>query len=356
MLWETHIRLANEILRKLGISKSSVEADRFREGSVTPDKWKDYPHHHGKSGSIRKHITKARRFFLDGDLPNACFNLGVALHYVQDSYTSLSSRSEYHPRWEEQIEHSYFVDDLEKLVAWVFRKRKDERKEYAAIIGFLSKKIEGKKDTLKVATLRGHWRPTYGGAPEVDLNFAFKASLLTAKSVLGPRTCPKLQMELSRVLVEYEAMLIKTENIFANKIVELIKKRDELKKRRRKDGVFPTIRNYFLTLLSKIHNLRARLKVKEYEQQKHLEEVARAYREAAKKLVSPHSGWYNITIPQIDINIVEKELLSVQEASEYFGISKTIIKDQVKKGKISYYYVRDKELIRKSELEEVLPT
>jgi len=62
MLWKTHIRIANEVVRKLGISKSSIEADRLREGSVTPDKWKDYPHHYDKSGSIREHILEDKKF------------------------------------------------------------------------------------------------------------------------------------------------------------------------------------------------------------------------------------------------------------------------------------------------------
>ena len=142
----------------------------------------------------------------------------------------------------------------------------------------------------------------------------------------------------------------------ANEIIELIKKRDELTKRRRKDGVFQTLRSYFLTFLSKIQNLRAGLKINGYEQRKHLKEVARAYRETTKKLVSPHSGWYNFAIPQIDINSVEKELLSTHEASEYFRISESTIKELIKKRKISCYLVRDKELIRSSELGKVLRT
>lgn len=363
MLWKTHIRITNEILYNLGMPKSSVEATRLREGAVAPDKWGDYPHHYGKSGTIRKYIMEARRFFLNGDLSNAYFSLGVALHYIQDSYTSLTSRSRHHPQWEQQIEQSYFVDDLEELVAWVFRKRKNERKDYTEIIGFLSEKIEGKKDTIRIATLRGHWRPTYGGAPEVDLNFAFRASLLIVKSVLAPKTCSKLQKELDLALAEHEAMLRKTETVFTDKIVELVEKRDELirkrnelKKRRRLSGIFPTLKSYFLTFLSKIHNLRAGLRIEEYEQQKHLKKVAKKYQEVTKKISAPHKDWFDITIPRIDITIVEKELLSIQEASRHFGISESIIQDLVKKGKISCYHVKNKELIRKSESGEVLRT
>lgn len=360
MLWQTHIRIANEVLRKLGMPKSSIEASNLREGSIAPDKWKDYPHHHGKSGSIKKHLLDARRLFLNGDSAKAYFCLGVALHYVQDSYTSLSSRSSRHIHWEQQIEQSYFTDDLESLVAAAFRDRPDRREEYTKYAVLLSHRIEGKESTLQVASAPGpglsFWSDRIWGRPHVDLNFALRASLVIAESVFGPKTSPKLEKELRLALADYEALLKKTELVLANEIIELVKKRDELKKRRRKNGVFQTLRSYFLTLLSKIQNLRAGLKFNGYEQRKHLKEVARAYREATKKLVSPHSGWYNFTIPQIDINSVEKELLSTHEASEYFRISEYTIKELIKKRKISCYYVQNKELIRASELGRVLWT
>src|SRR3990170_1940601 len=130
MLWKTHIRLANEVLYKLGLPISSPEADGLREGSVVPDKWKDYPHHHGKDGKIRKYIMAARRYFLDEDLPNAYFHLGVALHYIQDSYTSFSSRFEKHNDWEQQIEQARFADDLERLVTRAFSHRENRKQEY----------------------------------------------------------------------------------------------------------------------------------------------------------------------------------------------------------------------------------
>ena len=78
MLWKIHIRIANEILYHLGLPKSSYEAYRLREGSIDPDKWKDYPHHKGKSGVIQSRLLKSRKFFLKNNLPDAYYNLGVA--------------------------------------------------------------------------------------------------------------------------------------------------------------------------------------------------------------------------------------------------------------------------------------
>jgi len=104
-----------------------------------------------------------------------------------------------------------------------------------------------------------------------------------------------------------------------------------------------------LVLSSKIRNLQVRSKIKEYEQQKHLKAIVRVYKETAEMRVAPHSDWYDITIPEIDIGIVKKELLSINDASEYFGTSVNIIKDLIKKRKISCYRVRDIEYIRNSE-------
>lgn len=86
MLWKTHIRLANEILHKLGLPSSSHEANQLRKGCIEPDKWKDYPHHKGKSGDIQSRLLKARKNYLDNNLGEAYYNLGVALHYIQDKF------------------------------------------------------------------------------------------------------------------------------------------------------------------------------------------------------------------------------------------------------------------------------
>jgi hypothetical protein len=356
MLWKTHIRIAYEILSRLGIPKSGVEATKLREGEVAPDEWGDYPHHYGKSSSIRKYIMRARKFFLSGNLSDAYFCLGVALHYIQDSYTSLTSRSEHHQHWEQQIEQSYFTDNLEDLVARAFCNRKDRIKEYMEIIGFLSMEIEGKNNTLRLATLREGAQWEIWGVPDVDFNFAFRASFLIAKSVLGSKTCRELQTQLNRVLAEHEAMLRETEAVVADKILELIRKRDELEKHdtQAPEGIFATLREYFSDVLGRIYNWRAASKIGQYEQQKHLKKIAREYQNIVQKIIAPHVDWFNITVPKIDINVVEKELLSPQEALRNFRIGDTIFKYLVEKGKIACYRVRNKEIIKKSELEKSL--
>jgi hypothetical protein len=60
------------------------------------DKWKDFPHHHKKAEVIANYILRARSFFLKENLGDACYFLGISLHYIQDYYSSLSARSKKH--------------------------------------------------------------------------------------------------------------------------------------------------------------------------------------------------------------------------------------------------------------------
>jgi hypothetical protein len=345
--------LANEILYELGISKSSFEAERFREGSVAPDKWADYPHHYGKEGKIRRYLLEARGSYLKGDMPSTLFNLGVAFHYVQDSYTSLTSRSPKHTSWEEQIEEAQLVSDLANLVEWTFRDRRNLKEEYTRIMRRLSGNIEGEKATLELAVLAGDQYQEYGH-PKVDLNFAFRVCNSIAKSVLGPKTNPKLQLELNRVLAEHERVLKETEASFADELVRLVKKREELKKKKKSSGALSSVNNYFLALVGGIYSMRIGRKSKHYKEQRHLKKIAQRYRETAQDKAAPHQQWYNITIPQINIQIVKRELVTKQEASYEFLVSESLIKELAEKGRISLYRIKDTELIRRPELTDAL--
>ena len=112
MLWKTHLRISFDVLRKLNKSLTPEVSQKFKDGIVATDKWKNYPHHHGKSEQIKQHLMKSREYFLKDGYPNSFFNLGVALHYFQDSYTSFASFYPKHHSWEESIEYAHYTPDL----------------------------------------------------------------------------------------------------------------------------------------------------------------------------------------------------------------------------------------------------
>ena len=357
MLWKTHIRIAYKILSTLGLPNSTSEANQLREGSIAPDKWKDYPHHHGKSKSIKTHLLEARKFFLSGDLSNAYFHLGVGLHYIQDSYTSLSPFHEDQIRWERDIQQENFVENLEDLVNSTFQDAHYGIEKYVNIIKKLVSEIKGKEQTLQIATLpdqteQAYWGASLEGSPNVDLNFAYRVSLLVSKSVLGSKTNHELQEKLENVLKSYQNKLKKSEILFVEEIVELVNKKSELEKRQRRKGIFRIINGaiWFRIWLCKS---RLKSKFRDYENQRHLERVADEYISRIKEAVSTYREWYNIFIPQIELNVVESELLTLSEVTENFGIPEKDINHYLDKNLIISYKIQERKIFRKSEIENL---
>jgi len=246
MLWKTHIRIANEVLYRLGLSKSTPEANHLREGSIAPDKWKDYPHHEGKSEDIKFRLLNSREFYLKNNLSKAYFNLGVALHYIQDGFTTLTSRSRHHNRWEHQIEQSYFNDNLQYIVDRAFQHDYERKQEYYRYIRILSNDVKGRDDTLQIASMQGpgisYWQTRRYGKPYVDLNFALRASYIIAKSVLSSKHNPELQKKLYENEEVYQTRLSETETQTAKELIELINKYNELKSQEN-DGFFKSLIN-----------------------------------------------------------------------------------------------------------------
>ena len=96
----------------------------------------------------------ARSFFLQDNLPSAYFNFGVALHYIQDSYTSFASFYPNHQSWEQQIEASCLVPDIEELIQKSV-KNEFQRNKCSWLVQELSREVQGRDNTLRIATLNG---------------------------------------------------------------------------------------------------------------------------------------------------------------------------------------------------------
>ena len=211
MLWKTHIRICKEVLNELRLNTSAIEASRLRDGVVEPDKWEDWPHHFGKSDEIRKYLLESRRLFLHNNLPDAYYSLGIALHYIQDAYTSVKHYDSpnnriYHQNYEQDIEDAPFISDIEREIQYRFRNDYSEMNRYSALVRDLSRNIDGKDAALRVSTLVGDKRSENCGKPIIDKNMALKASYVVSKSVLGPKNCPELEAALTGKLMEYERL------------------------------------------------------------------------------------------------------------------------------------------------------
>ena len=360
MLRKTHVRISNEALRRLGITLSGEVYSRFKEGVVAPDQWKDYPHHYGKSEAIRNNLMRARQWYLQDNLQNAFYYLGVALHYIQDSYTSVVSYDSpnnhiWHQNYEQDIENSQFVYDIENPIQYFFSNDYSQLNKYSTLARDLSGKVEGKNATLRTATLVGEYQSNKTGKPKVDLNMALKVSIVVAESVLSSKTCPELETQLRTVLAQHETFLRNAENASANEIIRLIEEREHLvNKKVSPTGIVSKIKNWIVGIRVALKDRAAVSKNNGYFSRSHLHNVANQYRTAIGRVVAPYDDWYNFQVPQVNIDIVKRNLLSFQEVARKLGVNDFSLREFFNKGNVPCVHVGNKELIMRSELNRVL--
>jgi len=106
---KTHAHIAEELSKRLGLFKERAKV--FAKAVVKPDEW------HGRS-SIRRHypqrntvlglVKRVRWAYVKGDLTQCLRNLGLALHFVQDTFIPPPRTRELrsvHARLETKLEH-----------------------------------------------------------------------------------------------------------------------------------------------------------------------------------------------------------------------------------------------------------
>ena len=316
MLWETHKRIAQGLAGELKLS--SRETSQLEKGSIQLDYWKDYPHHYGKERQIRKNVIEAKDLFLNSEKFESLFRFGIALHYIQDSWVTVPGSSKKHYLCEDDIDRAPLVDDITDMVrefdlAHVYPdlssvNAQEDKMRYLQINeclgefhqlcqrGFENNNGRFVEDkTLHIATL-GNPRL---GAPIFDLNFAYRASLMVALSVYGPKTSSALKETLEEMKNAFEVKLKDAEEALAKKLIELNNKRIELKQ---KGG--------FVNWLKKlICDFNIWINRRRYERRSHLLEIQRAYYRWVERESDAFRNWYNVTIPRLDMEQVKRLLL-----------------------------------------------
>jgi len=324
MLLSTHKRIAERIATELKLDLH--ETASFIKGIVRPDYWKDYPHHYGKEDKIRRYILDARRLYLEGKTLDSLYNLGIALHYIQDRWVSLPGWHIQHGVYEDEIDRMPFVDDVTEIIKdidiSVFWKDsplakmnpekfheilEDSRKRYFAIIERLTRfehlcrnrfdRLDGKtveSMTLSIALLE---RPKLG-SPIHDFNLAYKVSLLVALSVYMPKISQSLQETLTKLKEEYQKKLEEAEASLARELTNLQRRIDELERKK-------SFKNKLRKLACKV---RMWFKRKEYENRDHLRRVRNAYYREVASLIRMYENWYKVEIPELRVEDVKKRL------------------------------------------------
>jgi len=215
MIGETHRRIAQQIAKELHLSNR--EAGLLETGSINPDSWANFPHHHGKEFEIIKNILEARQLFLQGD--DECYHrLGIALHYIEDRWTLRPRLGDKHTECEMQINKAPILNDsqLTEAIKKILLPTKAEEAYLAFLIkignGIMNiEEMEGLSERilirpvhewtyyspikyilsyfqglgLKTVTfaLQGH--PTSWSSPVLDINFSYRVCLEVTRKVLS---------------------------------------------------------------------------------------------------------------------------------------------------------------------------
>lgn len=355
MLWKTHIRISKQVMDELRISLTDLEFSKLKDGVIAPDQWKDYPHHYGKDDAICNYLNLARSHFLKGDKLNAYYNLGVAFHYIQDSYTTYPSFLPKHQQWEEWIENCHYVHDLHGAIQTSV-KNKLVARSCAQKAEELFKGASGRGETLRLATMNGQKKDEHSiASPKADFNLGLLASYVAAKSVLGPTRNPALDVALASNLEQHVGHMKMAENESLDTIKDLVSKRNEqAKKIVPPNGVMAKLKNWLTRRrLNHLENRLLRSK-QDHFQREHLKAVANRYEREAGNITAEHVGWYEFTIPSIDIGVVINELVEVQGASDALKLDQQKLKDLLIEHSAPIYDIGDSFVVERSILDKII--
>jgi hypothetical protein len=291
---------------------------------------------------------------------DAYYYLGTALHYIQDAYTSVVSYHSpdnytWHQNWEQDIEDSYFIPDVESAIQYSFRDDYSKMRRYSDLAQHLSRTVEGRDATLRTATRVGRepWREP--GKPIIDLNLALRASYVVSKSILGPKDCPWLQATLTKTIGNYQRLLQGSEFRISAELTKLVRKRDELKRKIvQESGIVRKMKNWLCNARVGFKNRQIKHKFLEYTSQGHLHRVAREYDNKVIEITFPYEEWYDIWVPKIDFSVVKKDISMIADVSSNLGLSTDTIRALLGQRGYSCLVVGDMEMIRMSELNDAL--
>lgn len=279
MLMRTHIRIARIIASKLKLDDENLISSLV-DGSIKPDLLKIRTHHYGQEYWIEKYIIEARKLFLEGKKNDALFELGMALHYIQDQWVKIISRPSQHEKWEKQIDEApQFFDICQRLCEF----EKICNRDFKGYDGYYVK-----DQTLKIATLD---HPD-SILPLYDLNFAYKTSLVVTLSVCAPEILSELQKKLEQLRNYYMKKIREAKKEIKNKLIALQDRKVEFEQKR---GIWNMLKKLLL-------NYRISVAQRKYKNKTYLLRIKVAYENAAESLTPDYTPWFNIgSVPPLKL-------------------------------------------------------
>ncbi len=229
-----------------------------------------------------------------------------------------------HHSWEEDIESCNYVFDIERVIGYSLSNNALERDRCLWLARELSKETCG-FDTLRVATLAGHEQSEIFANPLVDFNLGQRASYVVSKSILSSKTHSELNRQLQHNLSVHQALLHEAEGLLVKEIVQRAQERQKIVNRKTPNqGVSNRLKNLFLSVRVKVKDFQLNRKFEDYLGQKHFQKVYFQYKNNADRITTPYAGWYNYWIPDLDFNVVKRQLIPPQEAPKHLTAAKVL--------------------------------
>jgi len=167
---KVHVEIAKALFKKLCLPKEYENV--FVKGITIPDEWRlknPKRKHHYISSSVFEYIMQARFYYIRGDIPSCLFNLGIALHFVQDAHIP-SPRTKFRRKIHAALERK-----IERLSI--------PQEEIATSFNLAHSSPEFVKEIIS--------KIKWIYEPELALLKAVKASAAITAAVFGPKDPPK---------------------------------------------------------------------------------------------------------------------------------------------------------------------
>ncbi len=300
MKWEAHTRTAEKILADFDAYHFKKYEKDLINGIIHPDSNDPKPHS-GRDEAIRDYIRKARDRRLDYNSSDSFFYLGMAFHYIQDSWVGMDPDHEDYKTYEKMIDKSIILGRDEDLFRYYPVKRNRVLVQFMNLETRLAKPVKSTAELYELATMP---KP-YESSAFLDLNFSYRVCYRVAEMVLQPMLKVSLDESLEKLHSEYTEKLVDKEKTEKQSLFEMGNSILMIDGKGTFDGVDRWKKK---RTLDKRTNL--------YAKGGHLERLVQGYTREAAALSKPFSDWYNVNIPELTLPVVEPAVEHTQPVTE----------------------------------------
>ena len=282
MKWEAHTRTAQKILADFNAFHFQKYEKDLINGIIYPDS-NDPKLHSGREEAIRDNIMKAREYRLEYNPSDSFFYLGMAFHYIQDSWVGMDPDNEDYSNYEKQIDKSTLLDLGENLFRYYPVSRNRVLKQFKDFDVRLSTPLTTPDDMFDLVSASTPFEST----AFLDLNLSYRVCRRVAEMVLKPMLKASLDDKLSRLHANYTEKLVECERCERAILAKLEENVDG-----ESHGLLSGVGNW-----KKNNDFNKRYVA--YGKELHLMKIFKEYSLAANNLTKPFVGWYIVNIPEL---------------------------------------------------------